>query len=179
MGGCDCTRIRPRNRCARSWQSFTGAGPRTSWSATARTNCWRWRRARLWSQCAASILLAENGRRREANNMSSNTSRRATRSIPCWQRFTARLRMRCYSLCFQRVGYFVGHSELIAALDKIRDSYNVNGLGQVAALATLADLSYYRKNFRRIVATRDRLARELTALGFRVFPSQTNFLLVR
>ena len=86
---------------------------------------------------------------------------------------------KAYSLCFQRVGYFVGHSELIAALDKIRDSYNVNGLGQVAALATLADLSYYRKNFQRIVATRDRLARELTALGFRVFPSQTNFLLVR
>jgi histidinol-phosphate aminotransferase len=86
---------------------------------------------------------------------------------------------KAYSLCFQRVGYFVGHPEFIAALDKIRDSYNVNGLGQVAALATLDDLSYYRKNFQRIVATRDWLARELTALGFRVFPSRTNFLLVR
>ena len=86
---------------------------------------------------------------------------------------------KAYSLCSQRIGYFVGHPELIAALDKIRDSYNVNGLGQVASLATLADLTYYRKNFQRIVATRDRLARELTALGFRVFPSQTNFLLVR
>src|SRR6185503_20140247 len=39
---------------------------------------------------------------------------------------------KAYSLCFQRVGYFVGNVELIAALDKIRDSYNVNGLGQVA-----------------------------------------------
>ena len=86
---------------------------------------------------------------------------------------------KAYSLCYQRVGYFVGAPELIAALDKVRDSYNVNGLGQAAALATLDDLSYYRKNFQRIVATRDRLARELTALGFRVFPSQTNFLLVR
>src|SRR2546427_52129 len=86
---------------------------------------------------------------------------------------------KAYSLCFQRVGYFVGHPELIAALDKVRDSYNVNGLGQVVALATLDDLAYYRKNFQRIAATRNRLARELTALGFRVFPSQTNFLLVR
>ncbi len=34
---------------------------------------------------------------------------------------------KAYSLCFQRVGYFVGHVELIAALQKIRDSYNVNG----------------------------------------------------
>jgi histidinol-phosphate aminotransferase len=86
---------------------------------------------------------------------------------------------KAYSLCFQRVGYFVGHPELIAALDKIRDSYNVNGLGQVAALATLDHLSYYRTNFRRIVATRTRLTRDLAGLGFEVFPSQTNFLLVR
>lgn len=86
---------------------------------------------------------------------------------------------KAYSLCFQRVGYFVGHADLIAALDKVRDSYNVNGLGQVAALATLEDLPYYRRNFRRIVATRRRVARELAALGFDVFPSQTNFLLVR
>ena len=67
---------------------------------------------------------------------------------------------KAYSLCFQRVGYFVGHPELIAALDKIRDSYNVNGLGQVGALATLDDLKYYRANFRKIIATRERLSRE-------------------
>jgi histidinol-phosphate aminotransferase len=86
---------------------------------------------------------------------------------------------KAYSLCFQRVGYFVGHPELIAALDKIRDSYNVNGLGQVAALATLEDLPYYRKKFRRIIAERERVARELAISGFRVFPSQTNFLWVQ
>jgi histidinol-phosphate aminotransferase len=91
----------------------------------------------------------------------------------------ARTFSKAYSLCFQRVGYFVGHPELIAALDKVRDSYNVNGLGQVAALATLDDLPYYRKNFRRIITVRERVARELTLLGFRVFPSQTNFLLVQ
>lgn len=86
---------------------------------------------------------------------------------------------KAYSLCFQRVGYFVGHADLIAALDKIRDSYNVNGLGQIAALATLDDLPHYRRNFRRIIATRRRVARELAVLGFTVSPSQTNFLLVR
>ena len=37
---------------------------------------------------------------------------------------------KAYSLCFQRVGYFIGHPTLIAALDRIRDSYNTNGLGQ-------------------------------------------------
>jgi histidinol-phosphate aminotransferase len=91
----------------------------------------------------------------------------------------ARTFSKAYSLCFQRVGYFIGHRELIAALQKIRDSYNVNGLGQIAAEATLDDLAYYRANFRRIRATREWLNRELTKLGFRVLPSQTNFILVR
>jgi histidinol-phosphate aminotransferase len=90
----------------------------------------------------------------------------------------ARTFSKAYSLCFQRVGYFVGHPELIAALDKIRDSYNANGLGQIAAAATLDDLKYYRANFKKIVATRDWLSSELTELGFRVLPSQTNFILV-
>ena len=91
----------------------------------------------------------------------------------------ARTFSKAYSLCLQRVGYFVGNPELIAALHKIRDSYNVNGLGQIAAEATLDDLDYYRANFKEIIAARNWLSRELTQLGFRVFPSQTNFIFSR
>jgi histidinol-phosphate aminotransferase len=91
----------------------------------------------------------------------------------------ARTFSKAYSLCFQRVGYFVGHPDLVEALDKLRDSYNVNGLGQVGALATLDELPYYRANFRRIKATRARLGGALTELGFEVLPSQTNFILTR
>jgi histidinol-phosphate aminotransferase len=91
----------------------------------------------------------------------------------------ARTFSKAYSLCFQRVGYFVGHAELIGALDKIRDSYNVNGLGQIAAEATLDDLNYYRANFKKIIATREWLARELIKLDFKVLPSQTNFILTQ
>jgi histidinol-phosphate aminotransferase len=86
---------------------------------------------------------------------------------------------KAYSLCFQRVGYFVGHPELMAALHKIRDSYNVNGLGQIAAEATLDSLTYYRANFGKIISTREKLSRDLTKLGFRVLPSQTNFILAK
>ena len=91
----------------------------------------------------------------------------------------ARTFSKAYSLCFQRVGYFVGNAQLIQALDKIRDSYNVNGLGQAAALATLDDLPYYRANFQKVIKTRKTLSKELEQLGFEVFPSQTNFILVR
>jgi histidinol-phosphate aminotransferase len=91
----------------------------------------------------------------------------------------ARTFSKAYSLCFQRVGYCVGHPDLISALQKIRDSYNLNGLGQVAAMATLDDLSYYRQNFRKIINTREKLSNELRELGFFVLPSQTNFVLAR
>lgn len=73
----------------------------------------------------------------------------------------------------------MGHPDLIGALHKIRDSYNVNGLGQVAAGATLADLPYYRRNFKTIITERENASARLTKLGFNVLPSQTNFLLVR
>ena len=86
---------------------------------------------------------------------------------------------KAYSLCFQRVGYFVAHPEIIVALDRIRDSYNVNGLGQIAALATLSDLAYYKNHFRQIKETRARLGSELEALGFKVCPSPANFILVK
>jgi histidinol-phosphate aminotransferase len=86
---------------------------------------------------------------------------------------------KAYSLCFLRVGYCVGPGDLISALHKVRDSYNVNGLGQVAAEATLDSLPYYQRNFKRIISTRQRLSARLTDLGFTVFPSQTNFILVR
>lgn len=91
----------------------------------------------------------------------------------------ARTFSKAYSLCFQRVGCFVAHPVLIEALDKIRDSYNVNGLGQIAALATLDDLPYYRRNFQRVIATRERLSGALRDMGFEVFPSSTNFIFTR
>lgn len=86
---------------------------------------------------------------------------------------------KAYSLCFQRVGYCVAHPDVVAALDKVRDSYNVNGLGQVAAEATLDHLPYYRRNFARVLRTRERLRRELAGMGWLVLPSDTNFLLAQ
>ena len=91
----------------------------------------------------------------------------------------ARTFSKAYSLCFLRVGYMAGNAALIGALQKIRDSYNVNGLGQVAAEATLGDLPYYRRHFKRLIATRERLSASLRELGFDVLPSQSNFIFAR
>jgi histidinol-phosphate aminotransferase len=86
---------------------------------------------------------------------------------------------KAYSLCFQRVGYMIGNPALIGAMDKLRDSYNVNGLGQAAAVATLDDFDYYRNNFQRIIATREKFSADLNALGFEVLPSETNFIFAK
>jgi histidinol-phosphate aminotransferase len=84
-----------------------------------------------------------------------------------------------YSLAGIRLGYAVGSAELIEALFKIKDSYNIDRLTQEVATAALTDQAHMQHNAGRIKATRDRLARALAARGFDVCPSETNFLWVR
>ena len=83
---------------------------------------------------------------------------------------------KAWSLAGIRLGYAIGPRNLIDALYKIKDSYNVNALTQAAALAALSDPDWMLRNRDRIVATRARLARELRAMGWTVADSATNFL---
>jgi histidinol-phosphate aminotransferase len=86
---------------------------------------------------------------------------------------------KAYSLAGLRLGYVVGHQDLIAALFKIKDSYNVDLLTQRIAQAALSDQVTLRDNVRRIQATRTRLDAGLRRLGFAVTPSQANFVWAR
>ncbi len=81
-----------------------------------------------------------------------------------------------FSLAGLRFGFAVGPEDLIGALYKIKDSYNLDMLAQVVGLAALSDLPYMRENVRRIRATRARLTDELRRRGWRVCDSQTNFV---
>lgn len=82
-----------------------------------------------------------------------------------------------YSLCGARVGYCVAASELIAALNKGKDIYNMNALSARLALAALQDRDYLQETTARIVRTRERYARRFEEAGFSVLPSSANFLL--
>lgn len=84
-----------------------------------------------------------------------------------------------FSLAGMRFGYVIGPAELIGALYKIKDSYNMDMLAQVVGLAALNDLPYMQANVRKIRATRERLTAELRRRGWRVCESQTNFLFAR
>jgi len=86
---------------------------------------------------------------------------------------------KAYSLAGLRVGFVVGPEALIEALFKIKDSYNLDAPAQALAEVAVRDQAGMRANRDRIVATRGRLAAALDAMGFEVYPSQTNFLWVK
>ena len=81
-----------------------------------------------------------------------------------------------YSLAGLRVGYCVGAPALIEALNKLKDSYNLDRVAQTLALAALEDVDYMRRNVALIKTQRDRLGSALAGAGFDVFASETNFI---
>ena len=84
-----------------------------------------------------------------------------------------------FSLAGLRLGYCIGPEDLIDALYKVKDSYNVDALAQAVALAALNDLKRMRANVAKVRRTRTRVAKELARRGWDVPPSESNFLFVR
>ncbi len=81
-----------------------------------------------------------------------------------------------YGLAGCRVGYALGHPDVIGLLDRVRDSYNVDRLAQVAAVAALRDVAYYRDVIQKIVRTRDTYVQNFRARGWFTYESQANFI---
>ena len=86
------------------------------------------------------------------------------------------------SMAGARLGFGVACPSLIADLNTLKYStnpYNVNRMTMAAGIGVLEDEQYTRDNCRRIIATRERTAKALEALGFTVIPSKTNFLFAK
>ncbi|MDE6189005.1 MAG: histidinol-phosphate transaminase [Clostridia bacterium] len=87
-----------------------------------------------------------------------------------------------YSLAGARCGYALGNEVLIRGLKTIKDSFNsytVNRFTEGVAIKALEDVNYFNDQVDRIIATRDKYADELRAIGFDVLPSSTNFLFAK
>lgn len=83
------------------------------------------------------------------------------------------------SLAGLRVGFAIGHPDLIEALTRVKDSFNsypIDRLAQVGAVAALDDVEWFDKTRHAVMATRDALTADLQALGFTVLPSAANFV---
>lgn len=91
----------------------------------------------------------------------------------------ARTLSKSYSLAGIRLGYLIGDADMISALYKIKDSYNLNRMTQICARTAIEDQDHMRANCGRIIATRECISNDLRERGFAVFPSESNFLWVR
>ncbi len=82
-----------------------------------------------------------------------------------------------YSLAGLRFGYAIGPRELLAQLEKVRESYPVDAIAQAAATAAIEDQAYARDTWQKVISERTRLTTALETLGFSIPESKSNFLL--
>lgn len=81
-----------------------------------------------------------------------------------------------YSLAGLRLGYCIARPEIIAGLNKVKDSYNCDMLSLAGGTAALEDQHWLQDTRAKIIATRARLAAGVAELGYLVPPSQANFV---
>ena len=86
------------------------------------------------------------------------------------------------SLAGLRVGFALGHRDQIEGLERVKNSFNSYPLDRLAiagAVAAIEDEAYFETTRQAVMASRERLVRELSELGFDVLPSAANFVFVR
>jgi len=86
------------------------------------------------------------------------------------------------SLAGLRVGFAVGHPELIEALERVKNSFNSYPLDRLAitgGTAAMEDQAHFEQTRQAVIASRERLTRDLKGLGLDVLPSSANFIFAR
>jgi len=86
------------------------------------------------------------------------------------------------SLAGLRVGFAVGHPDLIEALERVKNSFNsypLDRLAIVGAVAAIEDEAHFRHCCAAVIATREALSADLAGQGFEVLPSAANFIFAR
>ncbi|WP_414578184.1 histidinol-phosphate transaminase [Anabaena sp. CCY 9402-a] len=84
-----------------------------------------------------------------------------------------------YSLAGLRLGFGIANPKLLPGLFKVKDSYNIDAIACAVGTAAITDQAYKNACIAKIKASRHKLMQDLKQLGFRVWDSQTNFLLVQ
>ncbi len=86
------------------------------------------------------------------------------------------------SLAGLRVGFALGHQDLIEALIRVKDSFNsypIDRFAEAGAVAAMQDKAYFEETCAKVIATRDALVRDLQTLDFEVLPSGANFIFAK
>jgi len=86
------------------------------------------------------------------------------------------------SLAGLRVGFAIGHADLIAGLERVKNSFNSYPLDRLAlagAVASFGDEAYFQQMCQKVISSREDVANNLKLLGFEVLPSAANFVFAR
>lgn len=81
-----------------------------------------------------------------------------------------------------RVGFAVGHPDLIEGLERVKNSFNSYPLGRLAqagAIAAIEDQAHLEETSAKVIQTRTQLVEQLNGLGFETLPSTANFIFTR
>ncbi|MDB6167628.1 MAG: histidinol-phosphate aminotransferase [Verrucomicrobia bacterium] len=99
---------------------------------------------------------------------------REGRKVVCLRTFS-----KIYGLAALRVGYGYATADIIALLNRVRQPFNVNAIGQAAAAAALDDREFTAMCARENRAGLARLEAGFRVLGREFVPSVANFILVK
>jgi histidinol-phosphate aminotransferase len=92
------------------------------------------------------------------------------------------LRFRTFSkaqgLAGIRVGYVIGHADIISAFDKIRNHFAISRISQAGAIAAIEDQNWVAHVKSQVVKARARIAEIARANGLKPLPSATNFMAI-
>ncbi|MCH7570906.1 MAG: aminotransferase class I/II-fold pyridoxal phosphate-dependent enzyme, partial [Deltaproteobacteria bacterium] len=128
------------------------------------------------AQCVSGVLVVDEAYIDFADGFGNS-------ALPLVKRYSNLVVLRSFSKSFSlagmRIGLAFAAEELINGMIKVKDSYNLSRLSLVSALAALQDLPWMIRNVGKIQKTRKRLTRMLKKIGFSVYPSQANFVMVR
>ncbi len=86
------------------------------------------------------------------------------------------------SLAGLRVGFALGHADLIEGLERVKNSFNSYPLDRAAiagATASIKDKAHFEKTCQKIINTREKTSTALEAMNFTVLPSKTNFIFAK
>lgn len=86
---------------------------------------------------------------------------------------------KAYGLAGLRIGYAIGHTDLIGLLNKVRQPFNVNGMAQAAAMAALDDITHLVETREMVEEGIRFFEEELPKLGVETVPSGANFILCK
>lgn len=85
---------------------------------------------------------------------------------------------KAYGMAGLRIGYVMGHRDIIAGFNRIRNHFGVNRLAQIAAAASLKDNGFLDEIKKQVSEGRQRIYALAESLGLDYLPSSTNFVAV-